>query len=186
MMYTTAAAKGHRGCYYIRMETAYIVVSVLQTIAVSLGVGSSTAAVTQFFVAIANGKIEEGERRIMGVVYILLRVAMGLILMTTLAQAAILYNVIALRYINPFTVGIWTIIAVLYINAILMTLHWMSSRFGPGIQAGSWYTLGITFALVPLGLTDFTYQQFFLAYAGMVILGTAIVNGIMSYQQGIK
>jgi len=168
------------------MEIAYIIASILQTIAVSLGVGSSTVAVAQFFVAIADGKIEEAERRVMGVVYILLRVAMGLILLATLAQSVILYNVVGLRYINPFTVGIWAVTAVLFINAILMTLRMMPSKFGPGIQAGSWYTLGVTLALVPLGLTAFTYQQFFFAFAGMVVLAVAIVNGIMNYQKKIR
>lgn len=165
------------------MEMTYIIVSILQTISVSLGVGCSTTAVTQFFFAIADGKIDEGERRIMGVVYILLRVAMALILITTLIQAAILYKVMGMNYVNPFTVGIWSATIVLYINAILMTLHWMPSKFGPGIQAGSWYTLGITFALIPLGLVSFSYQQFFLAYAGAMVLGIALVNLIMSYQR---
>lgn len=165
------------------LETAYIIVTILQTIAVSLGVGCSTTAVTQFFFAIADGKIDEGERRIMGVVYILLRVAMGLILLTTMVQAAILYKVMGTAYINPFTVGIWTATIVLYVNAILMTLHWMPSKFGPGIQAGSWYTLGISFALIPLGLVSFSYQQFFLAYAGAMVLGVVLVNLIMSYQK---
>ncbi len=164
----------------------YIAVSILQTISVSLGVGCSTAAVTQFFFAIADGKIDEGERRVMGAVYILLRVAMGLILLTTLAQAVILYQVMGMDYVNPFTVGIWTATIVLYINAILMTLHWMPSKFGPGIQAGSWYTLGITFALIPLGLVAFSYQQFFLAYTGAMVLAIALVNTIMNYQKSSR
>jgi len=170
----------------LSMEIAYIIASILQTIAVSLGVGCSTVAVAQFFVAIADGKIDEVERRMMGMVYILLRVAMGLILLATLAQSTILYSVIGLRYINPFTVGIWTVIAVLFVNAILMTMRIMPSKFGPGIQAGSWYTLGVTIALVPLGLTDFSYQQFFLAFAGMMILAIAIVNGVMNYQKKVR
>lgn len=163
------------------MEISYLAVTILQAIGVSLGVGSSTIAVSQFFVAISNGKIGEAERRMLGVVYIVLRVAMGTILVTTLAQAAIIYQFIGLNYFNPFTVGVWSAIFVLFVNAVMMTLHWMPYRFGPGLQAGSWYTLGISFSLVPLGLTSFSYEQFFLAYAGALVLGVAIVNGIMNY-----
>ncbi len=62
----------------------------------------------------------------------------------------------------------------------------MPSKFGPGIQAGSWYTLGITFALIPLGLVAFSYQQFFLAYAGAMVLAIALVNIIMNYQKSSR
>lgn len=165
------------------MEIAYIAVAILQSIAVSLGVGSSTIAITQFFSAIADGNIDETERRMMGVVYFVLRIAMGLITVTSLAQAGIIYSFVGLGYFNPFTVGLWVVIVVLFLNAVLMTKHLMPSKFGPGIQAGSWYTLGILFAMVPLGLTSFSYVQFALVYAGILILTIAIVNGVMSYRR---
>ncbi len=169
------------------MEIAYIINSVLQSVAVSLGIGCSTVAVTQFFYAIADGKIDEGERRVMGAVYLLLRVAMVGILLTTITMAGLIYffagaeYFTSLSYFNPFIVGLWSIIFVLFANAVAMTKHWVSSKMGPGIQAGSWYTLGIMFALIPLGLTGFSYLQFFLAYVGMMVLGVGIVNSIMHY-----
>ena len=170
------------------METALIlVIAVLQSIGVSLGVGSSTIAISQFFVAIADGQIDPSERRLMGVVYIVLRVAMGLILATSLAHMAFVMYVLNLQnmslseYWNPFTAGLWVIVAVLFANAVAMTKHWIPSNLGPGIQAGSWYTLGIMFALVSVGLVGFSYAQFGLAYAGMIVLFIAIVNGVMSH-----
>lgn len=165
------------------MEIAYIAVAILQSIAVSLGVGSSTIAILQFFSAIADGNIDETERRMMGVVYLTLRVAMGLILVSSLAQGAIIYQYVGMGYFNPFTIGLWSIILVLFVNATLMTMRLMPSKFGPGIQAGSWYSLGILFAIVPLGLTAFTLLQFVLCYVGLVILTVAIVNGVMGYQK---
>lgn len=163
------------------MEISYILVSILQSIAVGLGVGCSTVAITQFFAAISDGKIDEGERRVMGVVYIILRVAMVLILLSTLVQAGLLYSVIGDNYIAPFSAGIWLIILVLFANAVAMTKHWIPSTFGPGIQAGSWYSLGIMFALVPVGLTGFSYMQLILGYLGMLVLAVAIVNFVMDY-----
>lgn len=167
----------------MEIEIAYIAVAILQSIAVSLGVGSSTIAITQFFSAIADGNIDETERRMMGVVYFVLRIAMVSIALTSLVQAGIIYKFIGAEYLNPFTIGLWVIIAVLFINAVLMTKRLMPSKFGPGIQAGSWYSLGILFSIVPLGLTNFTNVQFALAYAGIVVLTIAIVNGVMSYRK---
>lgn len=172
------------------METAIIVlIAVLQAIGVSLGVGSSTIAISQFFVAIADGQIDQSERKIMGVVYVVLRVAMGVILLTTLAHMAMVWYVLSLQgmgmeqYWNTFTLSLWIIIAVLFVNALGMTKHWIPSTLGPGIQGGSWYTLGIMFSLVSLGLTTFTISQFLLSYIGMICLFVAIVNGFMAYKK---
>lgn len=169
--------------YDMGMEIIYIITAVLQSFGLSAGVGSSTIAVVQFFSAIADGKIDENERRIMGVTYTVLRVSMGLILLTTAIHGAIFYYYAGLgvSYFNPFTVAIWLVIAVLFLNALAMSKHWLPSTLGPGIQAGSWYTLGVLFAFIPLGLTGFTFVQFILAYAGMVLLAVAIINGVMNH-----
>jgi len=172
------------------METAIIIlIAVLQSIGVSLGVGSSTIAISQFFVAINDGKIDKAERRMMEVAYIVLRVAMGLILVTTLAHMTVVWYVLDMQglaieqYWNTLTLSLWIIIAVLFTNAFAMTKHWMPSALGPGIQGGSWYTLGILFALVSIGINSFTFMQFLLAYLGMMCLFIAVVNGIMAYQK---
>lgn len=172
--------------YNTGMEISYIIVSILQTISIGLGVGCSTVAISQFFVAIADGKIDESERRMMGVVYTILRVAMVAILLTTLTIMAIIYyvnsvEVVGWQYFSPFIVGQLVVIFVLFANAVAMTKHWISGKFGPSIQAGSWYTLGLMFALMPLGLTGFSYLQFALGYVGILILTTGLVNGIMGY-----
>lgn len=172
------------------METAIIItIAVLQSIGVSLGVGSSTIAISQFFIAINDGQIDKAERRMMEVAYIVLRVAMGLILVTTLAHMTVVWYVLDMQglaveqYWNTFTLSLWIIIAVLFTNAFAMTKHWMPSTLGPGIQGGSWYTLGILFAIASIGINSFTFMQFLLAYLGMMCLFIAVVNGIMAYQR---
>jgi hypothetical protein len=67
------------------METLFIASSIIQSIGISLGVGSSTLAVLNFFHAIADGTISEEERNFMGITYIVLRVAMGIILISSIA-----------------------------------------------------------------------------------------------------
>jgi hypothetical protein len=163
------------------MELIMIVVAILFSFATSLGVGSSTLAIINFFVAIADGTIDAAERRIMGVVYILLRVAMVVIFICLVLMTG--YNAFHLgaAAFSSLLLAQWLIVLVLYLNAILMTLRIMPSTFGPSLQAGSWYTLGILAALLPLGLTDFTVVQFLLGYITILFLATGLVNGLMAY-----
>jgi hypothetical protein len=160
------------------MEIFIILGTILQGTAIALGMGASTLAIANFFVAIADGTIDPSERKMMGVVYIVLRVAMMLILTTFVL-------LLTLDYLsgNPVMLNLaqLTLIAVLFINAALMTKRIMPSTVGPALQASTWYTLGILTALVPLGITAFSYPQFLLGYATVIVLAVSLVNGMMAY-----
>lgn len=162
------------------MQLIIILTTILNSIAISLGVGASTLAIANFFVAIKDGNISPEERSLMGVVYIALRVAMGLILFTTLVLG--LYHVSQhglADYLTPYKEAVWTLLAVLYLNAVLMTKHLISSTFGPAIQASSWYTLGVVTALLPMNLHNFAYWHFLLGYACALTLAIVLVNSLI-------
>jgi hypothetical protein len=161
------------------METIIIVTAILQSIGVSLGVGSSTLAITNFFVALSDGKIDDSERRMMGIVYIVLRIAMVLILTTTATLTLTQYMIYGSTYFTPFVVGFWILIVVLFMNALLMTLHLMPSTVGPSLQAASWYTMGVLMALFSLNLYQFDFSQFIAGYVGMILFATFLVNTIL-------
>lgn len=162
------------------MEIIYIINIIVLTVAVSLGVGCSTVALSQFFVSISDGGIDASERRMLGVVYILLRIAMVAILLTLLIQAGIIYKITGdYLFISPYFQAFYTAVAVLYVNAIGMTMRYIPSSVGPAIQATSWYTLGILTALVSLNLAGFTYMEFLLVYVGAIILVMAGLNILM-------
>jgi len=154
--------------------------AVAQSISISLGVGSSTLAILNFFAAIADGKIDETERRMMGIVYVVLRVAMWSILVSTMILVAVDYSTVGLSGISTFTYAQLFALAILFINATLMTAHIVPSTLGPAIQAGSWYTLGGLLALQLQGVVNFTFLQFFLGYIAWIVLAIGIVNGAMS------
>ena len=156
------------------------VVSIIQSFSVSLGVGSSTLAILNFFGAIADGTIDPTERRMMGIVYKVLRIAMGFILVSSILLLANEYSTIGLANMSAFSVAFLLALMMLFINAMLMTAHIMPSTFGPSIQAGSWYTLGTLMALKSLGMTDFTFFQFMMGYITWIVLAVAIVNGVMA------
>jgi len=150
--------------------------------AVSLGVGSSTLAVLNFFVALKDGKIDEQERSLMEVVYVVLRVAMVAILVTTLLLAAIYISQSDLvMYMSSFKVAFWTLIFVLYLNAFLMTKHVISSKFGPAIQAATWYTMGVIMALMSLGLQDFYFYQFAVGYMLAIVSAVVLINAVLQH-----
>lgn len=162
------------------MSIFIVAISILQNFAISLGVGSSTLAIVNFFVAIADGEIDETERRMMGVVYVVLRVAMVLILLTTVGLATLAYSEGGLAALTTLLVAQLFVLVILYGNAILMTLHRMPTTFGPGLQAGSWYTLGTLASLHMLDLATFTFTEFLLGYATGLVLAIGVVNGVMA------
>lgn len=165
------------------MEIIILLVAILQGFAISLGVGSSTLAIVNFFVAIADGKIDDIERKMMGVVYVVLRVAMVLILLSTLFLAGISYVDGGITLSQGVQL---IIVAVLFINATLMTKHIMPSTFGPALQAGSWYTLSVVTTMTALGIASYTYLIFVLAYITWLVLAVAIVNGVMAWLRHLK
>lgn len=164
------------------MTTVFTLIAILQGFSISLGTGASTLAIVNFFVAIADGGISPDERRMMGVVYIVLRIAMVLILVTTIVLLASKYGAMGLASMSTFNFAQVLVILALFVNAILMTKHIIPSNFGPAIQAGNWYTLGTLAALLPLGVTGFSFTQFALAYVAWLVLAISIVNAVMAMQ----
>lgn len=163
------------------MALFFVLISIIQSFAISLGVGSSTIAIVNFFTAIADGTIDQSERKIMGVAYVLLRISMVSILITTILLFAKSYLDFG-GLLTTIQLGQLFIIVVLFINAMLMTAHLIPSNFGPAIQAGNWYALGILSTLLALGITNFSLTFFFLVYCTWLVLAISIVNGVMAIQ----
>ncbi len=162
------------------MEMIFVLVSIVQSIAIALGVGCSTVAIVSFFVAISDGNINPEERRMLGVVYTLLRLAMVFILLSTILLFFIPDGSLS-TLITPFITSRWVLVAVLFINSLLMTKHIMPSNIGPAIQAGTWYTLGVTGALIPLGLVQYSFLEFTVGYLATLALAVALVNATMAH-----
>lgn len=137
-------------------------------------------AIVNFFAAIADGKIDEAERRMMGLVYFVLRVAMVVILLSMLALFTAEIMTTGTLALSTFTVALIILVSALYGNAILMTLRIMPSTLGPSLQASSWYTMGILASLNSLGLVTFGLLEFILGYTSVILLATALVNGTMA------
>lgn len=162
------------------METTILVLKVLQTMGISLGVGASTMAITLFFLAIRDGVISRDERAYLGVVYVVLRVAMGVILGTSLLITTLGSQTPVEIFTSYFTAQTF-LVCVLFVNAFLMTIHIMPSTFGPAIQASSWYTLGIMAAMYGQGITEVNPYVFLFAYLTLVFFAVSFINAMMAY-----
>jgi hypothetical protein len=163
------------------MEIFFVLSTILLAVAISLGVGASTIAIVNFFTAIADGTIDPTERRMMGVTYIILRVAMVLIVLMLITQYMFGYGGVPTPYFGTtHAVAMGLLTAVLYYNAILMTYRIMPSTFGPAIQASSWYTLGVMNALVGMGIIYFSLPLFFISYAAVIVLAISLINAGMA------
>lgn len=180
-LYTGSALRGVHSWYYSTMETLTIIMTIAQVIGISLGLGSSTLAVASFFKAITDGTIDPSERGMLGVIYIVLRVAMMTILISTVALAFIGYGTMGTAHFTTYVIAQFVLTAALFLNATLMTMRIMPSTFGPAIQAGSWYLLAFGMALSYVGLASFSLSTFILAYAIELVFAFLVINGIMRH-----
>lgn len=163
------------------MEIAYIFIAFIQSFGVSIGVGCSTVAILNFLVAVQDGVVDESEKRLMRIVYFVLRISMGVILLTMFVQGLMLISAYGTYYFNPFVVAGWFTILLLYVNAILMTRKLMPRSIGPSLQVASWYTLAVLYFLSTVNLIYFTYLQFFAGFALVLLIAMLTVNGSMAY-----
>lgn len=159
----------------------YTLMHVLQALGISLGFGVSTAAITLF--AAGFGSHDDTLHRVMHVLYRLLRVAMGLILATTLYLTVVLYSHMGVNYFDTYTLGVWTCIGVLYLNALLMGVHKMPMKIGPGLQGASWYALAITVALSASVVNELHYVLFLLLYTAFCAFMISMLNRLITRQK---
>ena len=163
------------------MELILLLMIILQSAGISLGMGASTLAICNFFVAIADGTIDATERKMMGVVYTILRISLVMIFVTTgyLILSALL--TVEATAVASYLWAQLLVAFVLLINSMLMTKRIMPSSMGPGIQAGSWYTLGILTTLVGMLKVNVSIGTFMVWYATALVVALLIVNGLIQY-----
>lgn len=152
-----------------------VFVDLFLAIGLTFGVGSSTFALIFFISALKDGVIDDSEKRLMHIVYTVLRIGMGILILTILIKIAT-----AVLPLSQTLMVQAFLMFVIVLNAILMTYKVMSMKFGPIIAGGSWYSLFFVTQLTPAGmkmlvlfeyyvlfltLFYFMYMYFFVGYA---------------------
>jgi len=151
-----------------------VVIVTLMTVT-SIGVGASTLVIASFFVALYDGQIDPSERRMLGVIYWLLRYAM---VMIAVAMGLVTWFAPETFYTLPY---FWALVAVLFVNAFLMTKHWISPKLGPAIQAGTWYTVGFLHTIELFNMLEITPLIFLSLYAVDILFMLLVVNGYLTF-----
>ncbi len=159
------------------METFLIIIAVLKAVSIALGVGGSTIAIALYLGSLSNdGKIDKSERRMLGIVYTVLRMAMILIFLTHLILNIPVYMAYGVAgLMTPLNFIQWLMLFILYVNALLMTTHVMPDTYGPGIQASTWYTLGVITTLGGLSVA-INLSVFVITYIVFGILAIWLID----------
>jgi len=102
----------------------------------TLAVGASTFAVLFFLTLMLSGDKNPLIRKVMHMVYAVLRIGMTLIGLSLIGMYFFDTGIEPLRY-----AFLWTLLIIITVNAVLMTAHIMSFKYGPVIAAASWYSM---------------------------------------------
>ena len=144
---------------------------ILHASSIALGVGGSTLAIASYLTALHDTTIDPSERRMLGVIYTVLRTAMVLILLT-----AIIITWLRPDVFGTSAVFLFTLIGVLYANALLMSFHTMPMTIGPALQAATWYTLGFIVSITMFELFVLTPLNFIVLYGADVLVAFSVVT----------
>lgn len=158
-----------------------LILTILQSVAISLGVGVSTVTLISFLYAIKDGVIDHKERSLLGLMYTVLRVAMVLILITVIALLYLNARETSSISLSPAVAMQIILVVALFVNAVLMKVRIMPSQFGPALQAATWYTLGFMSALLSEGYAPETVSGALLGYLITVTTIIVVVNGVKLY-----
>jgi hypothetical protein len=157
------------------LETLLPFVIIYYNTAISLGVGGSSIVIASFITALSDKKISTDERKLLGVIYITLRIAMASIALM------LAYVSLVAPELMPSLPFVWLMVAMLYLNAILMTKHWISPKLGPALQAATWYTLGFVVVIDAFALYTVTPLFFASLYVADIIVALTAVNAFLWY-----
>src|SRR3989344_2392621 len=138
----------------------------------SLGVGASTVVLVLWLIAQADGTISKDEGRLLGAIYKILRVAMFAI------GVALIFSHLGHTVTRDLQYAMqWSLFGVLCMNAFMMTYHKIPMRFGPAIQAGTWYA---TFLITVIPIAKLPELIIALIYLTWIFVVYLIIRGILN------
>ncbi len=141
-------------------------------LAVGLCLGTSTVIMTLYYYLVAKGHTEAAEKRILHILYAILRVGMVLALLTEATCLIYHYHIDNFIYWtdNPELLMRLTLFGVIVANAFAMQYHRISMWLGPVFAGGSWYAYFFFSIWIE---TESTYPVLFVGY--LLWLGIAFL-----------
>ena len=154
-------------------------VNLFHQFAVGLSVGASTFALIFYYYVVAQGSTLPEQRKLMHIVYFVLRVGMVLIVFSEFFVFQYSYQVNNYLYWmhNPEVFMRLTIFLVIVVNAILMHKRLISMWFGPAIAGASWYAYLFFSVFVDIRWVEFDlgYSVLFIGYLAWLVFVTLLL-----------
>jgi hypothetical protein len=145
----------------------------INTLGLTFGVGSSTYALIFFHQSIADGVIDDTEKRFLHTVYFLLRAGMALLLASYVAQGYQITRGLPIPVGHDTLALQATLLAIIFANAVLMERRLIAMWLGPAIAGAAWY--GTFFAFV-IDALHFSYPILMTWYVVLVIVFVLILR----------
>ncbi len=135
-------------------------VNLFHQYAVGLSVGASTFAMVFYYYVVSQGETHPEQRKMMHIVYFILRIGMMLIVLSEFVIFQYNYQVNNYLYwtANPEVLMRLTIFSVIVINAVLMHKRLISMWIGPALAGGSWYAFFFMSVFVDIRWVEFGYD----------------------------
>ncbi len=152
----------------------------INTLGMIFGVGSSTYAITFFHQSIADGVIDNTEKRFLRTVYSLLRAGMLFLFVSFAAQGSLIATGSeSAILVGRDTLAVQaTLLIAIFANALLMDARKIPMWLGPALAGASWY--GIFFASV-LDMYHFPYPMLMLWYLVLIVIFIILLRIIREY-----
>jgi hypothetical protein len=145
----------------------------INTLGMTLGVGSSTYAITFFHQSIADGVIDDTEKRFLHTVYFLLRAGMILLFLSYTSQGYAIMHGLSIPVGNDTLAAQASFLAIIFGNAVLMDKRLIAMWLGPAIAGASWYSI---FFASTLDMYHFPYSLLIDWYCILIILFILILR----------
>lgn len=149
-------------------------------LAVGLCLGTSTCVMTLYYYLVAKGKTEEAEKKIMHILYIVLRIGMCLAVLTEVTTLIYYYHVDNFIYWtdNPELLMRLTIFAVICANAYAMRHRKVTMWLGPVFAGGSWYAYFFFSVWIE---TEATYLTLLIGFIVWLTVVFTVLAGLRFY-----
>jgi len=146
----------------------YYLANLFRSFTVGLCVGASSIAITFYFYVVAKGQTDKSQNTMMHIVYSVLRVGMGLVIISEITMVIYHYHINNFIYWinNPELLLRLTIFGVILINAIGMQYRKVNMWIGPALAGGSWYAYFFFSVWIE---TESTFLSIFLGYITWLI-----------------
>ncbi len=152
----------------------YYLAQLFRTYTVGLCLGVSTIVLTFYFVFVAKGQAVPAEKRMMHIVFTVLRIGMILVVLSELTSLLYNYHVQNVTYWteNPEFFMRLTVFAVIVANALAMEFRKISMWLGPVFAGGSWYAYFFFSVWIETGSN---YSTLLLGYlAWLIVFGVVL------------